>query len=408
VRLLVATTAFPLPERDGLDVLTAGLLRELRQRHEIALVAMVADDSDLARHGELCSELIPVRAPRSGLWARVHQEVSTLPNGRPVLAEQATEALMRPFLRAIDEFRPDIIHLIQSWTAELAAAAPGYPSVLSALDASGPNWDARIQQRTGRLRRYLGRRERSRMLRYERDCYPAVDRVVLVTEEDSELVRTTSPRSRVATVTNGINADHWRRPKDLPREDGLIVFTGNLTYAPNISAALFAAREIMPIIRETNRNARLRLVGRDPAPQLMALDGEYVEVTGTVPDLRPHLWSASAYMCPMTEGSGVKNKLLEAMAAGCPCVATPRAAFGLDVINNQHVLFGDDAAALARQAARVLGDKRLSEALTDASLSRIEELSWAAAARSYERIYAEIVAERSMGSEPPQMRPPGT
>jgi glycosyltransferase involved in cell wall biosynthesis len=395
LRLLVATTAYPLPERDGLDLLTAGLLRQLRIRHQVRLVAMVRDDSNTDRHAEVCDDLVPVHAPRSGLWARLHQEVMTLPTRRPILAEQATEALSRPVARAAEAFKPDLVHFIQSWTAELVRAVPDAATVLSALDASGPNWRERIEQRGTPIARYLGRRELSRMLRYERDCYPRVDRVVMVTEEDSALVRAISPRSRVSTVSNGIDARHWKRPADLEREPGLVVFTGNLAYPPNVSAALFAAREVLPRLRQMRPHAHLRLVGRDPDPQILALDGSDIEVTGTVPDVRPHLWEASAYVCPMTGGSGVKNKLMEAMAAGCPCVATARATFGLGLRNEEHVLLGERPNELAHQLDRVLSDASLATGLSAHAASRIEALTWEAVAQAYEQIYAEVLADRS-------------
>jgi hypothetical protein len=210
LRLLVATTAYPLPERDGLDLLTAGLLRELRSRHEILLLAIVDETSELNRYGEICEDLVPVHLPRTGRWGRLHQEMVTLPTHRPVLAEQATEALTGPVSRAVRDFQPHLVHLIQAWTAELVLCAPGLPTVLSALDASGPNWEERIKYRSTAQSRYLARQELSRMLRYERTVFPLVGRVVLVTEHDSELVQTQSPRSRVATITNGIDAKYWR------------------------------------------------------------------------------------------------------------------------------------------------------------------------------------------------------
>ena len=112
-----------------------------------------------------------------------------------------------------------------------------------------------------------------------------------------------------------------------------------------------------------------------------------------MPDVRPHLWAGSAYLCPMTGGSGVKNKLMEAMAAGCPCAVTPRAAFGLGVIGGEHLLLGERAEELARQTSRVLNDDSISAALAETALRRIDELSWSAAAQAYEQIYAEVIAE---------------
>jgi polysaccharide biosynthesis protein PslH len=394
LRLLVATTAYPLPERDGLDLLTAGLLRELQSRHEILLLAIVKETDDLERHREICRDLVAVHEPRTGRWGRLHQELVTTPTRRPILAEQATEALSGPVSRAIHEFKPDLVHLIQPWTAELALRAPGLPTVLSALDASSPNWEERIAHRRTVSARYLARRELSRMLNYERTVFPLVSRVVLVTEHDSSLVRTQSPRSRVATITNGIDAHYWRRPEGTPRDPGLVVFTGALSYPPNVSAAVFAAHEVLPRLREKVPNAHLRLVGRDPASEVRSLAGSQVEVTGTVADLRPHLWEASAYVCPMTGGSGVKNKLLEALASGCPSVATSRATLGLDIEDGVHLLVRESAQALADGLGELLDNATFAQRLSLAGTARARDLSWAAAAQSYEKIYEEVLAER--------------
>lgn len=394
MRLLVATTAYPLPEKDGLDLLTAGLLRELRSRHEILLLAIVNETSELERHGEICGDLVAVHEPRTGRWGRLHQELVTMPTRRPILAEQATEALSGPVSRAVHEFQPDLVHLIQAWTAELVLCAPGLPTVLSALDASGPNWEERIKYRSTARSRYLARRELSRMLRFERKVFPLASKVVLVTDHDSDLVQTQSPRSKIATITNGIDANYWRRPDGATRYPGLVVFTGALSYPPNVSAAVFAANEVLPRLQEKIPNAHLRLVGRDPAPEVRSLAGSQVEVTGTVADLRPHLWEASAYLCPMTGGSGVKNKLLEALASGCPSVATPRATFGLDIKDGVHLLVRESSQALANGLEELLGNATFAERLSLAGAARAKDMSWAAAARSYEEVYAEVLAER--------------
>ena len=81
------------------------------------------------------------------------------------------------------------------------------------------------------------------------------------------------------------------------------------------------AERIMPLVRLEIPDAELRIVGRNPGPRIRG-------AIANVPDLRPYLWSAAAYACPMDSGTGIKNKLLEAMAAGAPAVATPLATQG--------------------------------------------------------------------------------
>jgi glycosyltransferase involved in cell wall biosynthesis len=132
---------------------------------------------------------------------------------------------------------------------------------------------------------------------------------------------------------------------------------------------------------------RLVLAGRDPAPAVRALASEAVEVTGTLPDLRPLLWSAGAYLCPMRTGTGVKNKLLEALAAGAPAVATPLAAAGLGLTDGRDALVTDSARGLAGAVVRVLSDAALRDALSSAGRAQASLLSWNRVVTAYEEVY---------------------
>ena len=96
----------------------------------------------------------------------------------------------------------------------------------------------------------------------------------------------------------------------------------------------------MPLVRRELPEAHLTIAGRNPGPAVRALE----HVVPDVPDLRPYLWGAAVYACPMVSGTGIKNKLLEAMAAGAPAVATSLATQGIDA---RHVLVADSDAEFA-------------------------------------------------------------
>lgn len=391
MRVLVATTSFPLPVRDGLRLQLAGLLRELSQRHEVVLVAVTGAQDDVDAAPQVCRHLVQVP------WSydrrrRVQQELRTLRSGRPVLADQVTSsALPAAVVDAVRTYRPDVLHLSPGWLAELVDLVD-LPTVLAPLDASGPNWLADLDVDSTRLRRYLSRRELRRMLVLEREVYPRADAVVVVTERDASLLQEGNPALQPHVVTNGVDAAAWSRPEQAGRRDAsLLVFSGAMGYPPNVAAAVFAAREVLPRVRRHVSTARLRIVGRDPSPEVLALAGDGVEVTGTVEDVRPHLWEAGAYVCPMRGGSGVKNKLMEALAAGAPCVVTPLATAGLDLVDGDDVLVGEDAEALADAAASLLRDPARAERLGAAGAGRARALSWQRAADGYEDVYEAAV-----------------
>ena len=165
-----------------------------------------------------------------------------------------------------------------------------------------------------------------------------------------------------------------------------------MSYAPNVLAAEFLARQVFPLVRAGLPEARLAIVGRKPSPRINALaqlDG--VEVTGEVPDVVPWLAGSRVYACPMVSGTGIKNKLLEAMAAGAPCVVTPLALQGLTAEPGRDVLVGADAEELAAQLVRVLTDDELASRLGPAGRAYVlANHDWSAVARSYERVYDEV------------------
>lgn len=189
MRILVGSTSFPLPVTDGLRLQLAGLLRELRREHEVVLVAQVRDGDALAAAAEVCTRLVAV-PQRTSRAPRLRHELATSLSRRPVLAQQVTAS---PFAAAVVEAvrleRPDVVHLTPGWTAELAGRLGGTPVVLAPLDASGPNWDAEIAARTSPVGRYLSRRERTRLQRFEATRYADCAEIVVVTDRDAELLR---------------------------------------------------------------------------------------------------------------------------------------------------------------------------------------------------------------------------
>jgi glycosyltransferase involved in cell wall biosynthesis len=173
---------------------------------------------------------------------------------------------------------------------------------------------------------------------------------------------------RAAVVPNGVDTTFWSRTTRTLGTDG-IVFTGAMSYAPNVDTAVHLARVILPLVRREIPTARLTIVGRDPTPAVLAtaeLPG--VTVTGYVDDVRPYLEGAAVFAAPLRFGSGIQNKLLEAMSMEVPAVVSTLAADGLRTVDGALppivIADGDDATADAIVATlrRVAADPRPDEA----------------------------------------------
>jgi glycosyltransferase involved in cell wall biosynthesis len=151
---------------------------------------------------------------------------------------------------------------------------------------------------------------------------------------------------------------------------------------------------VFPLVRRMVPGSRVVLVGREPAPRVRALKNlAGVEVVGEVPDMRPWLSRAGVYACPMQSGTGIKNKLLEAMANGLAVVATPLALQGLSVTPGTEVLVGNDEGALADHLARLIEDRELADRIGAAGRAYVRtHHTWAAVAAEYVRVYREVIS----------------
>jgi polysaccharide biosynthesis protein PslH len=230
------------------------------------------------------------------------------------------------------------------------------------------------------LKRTYARRTASLLKRAEKQMLHACDAHVAVSEQDRDALLANSGPSGLASgsievIENGVDTAYfsdvhleaayarWQQASSrdyswmegsAPLGDGTgsrrrLLFVGAMDYHGNIEAVTRFAREAWPRIRQECPELRLTIVGRKPTPAVASLQtaSSGIEVTGTVPDVRPYYREAFAAVVPLRMGSGTRLKILEAMAAGVPVVSTPLGAEGLDVMPQSNILIADTDRELA-------------------------------------------------------------
>jgi glycosyltransferase involved in cell wall biosynthesis len=151
---------------------------------------------------------------------------------------------------------------------------------------------------------------------------------------------------------------------------------------------------VLPRVRAAVPNAQLVLAGRSPSNAVTALGGPGIEIVADAPDLRPLLQRAAVFACAMESGTGIKNKLLEAMACGAAAVATPLAAQGLGARDAEQLLIAAAGDRFADAVVRLLRDAALRARLGAAAREHVlAHRSWTAVADAYEALYTEIRRE---------------
>ena len=173
--------------------------------------------------------------------------------------------------------------------------------------------------------------------RWERSLKKRADTTVYVSPVDAS-----AAGADALVIPNGVYPPAEALRESLAQHDQpCIGFLGNMGYHPNVLGALNLHNNIFKPLKKRYRNLRLKIIGRNPAPEILALRARDVEVTGTVPDIWEHIHSVDAFVFPMDNGAGLQNKILEAMWAGKPVVTTSICAGSVGAKIGQEIICQD-------------------------------------------------------------------
>jgi polysaccharide biosynthesis protein PslH len=394
--VLVIDRSPPVSMTQGNDLIARHLFPRLRRDHHLALVAPVVGSADEARHSvaELFDEvvLVPRAARPSAILGALEPALARRGLRIQGRVDSAAAARMRHEIRGLLRTRTvDVVHVRQLPEAGFAADLGPSPALLELVDSEAL---AAARAAGGGVRRAL-RRFAAREV--ERRAIRPFRVVTVVAEADAAALRGLgSARGEVVVVPNGVDAEVFRPSPDLRVDPDAIAFSGAMSFPPNVDAVTWFARAVLPRIRAARPAATFTIVGRDPAPavrELAALPG--VIVTGTVDDVRPYLGGSAVVVAPMRSGSGIKNKVLEALAMSRPVVATSVAVEGLATVAGRDLVVADGAAGVAEAVTGLLADPGRAEELGRNGRRLVEgTYTWDACAERYRAIYAELAAGR--------------
>ena len=406
MRILWLKSDLLLPLDKGGKLRTWHLMRHLARRHHITYLAFAEPDTPRAhidgmREVAAQVETIPRADPPKGS-ARFYLDaarhlVDPLPYAvgkyRSVAYRRRLEALLasQRFDLIVCDFLVPVVNL--------PATLP-CPAVIFTHNVESEIWRRHAETKSQPILKAAMASQYRRMLRFERRALARFDGVLAVSNADRAAFDRLYPgavRQPAHVVPTGVDIEYF----DASPSDGAsktLVFTGSMDWLPNEDAMLFFCRDILPLIRAEEPEARLAIVGRSPTPAVKALAQEYdVEVTGRVDDVRPFMRAASVYVVPLRVGGGTRLKIFEAMAMGKAVVSTTVGAEGLPVTHGEHLLLADEPRAFARGVVRLLRDVERRRQLEQAARALVvERYDWSAVAGELEQALVRVARQGAL------------
>lgn len=390
MNLLFVTSRFPYPPTTGDRLRALQQLKWLSRRHRITLVSLAAATPTPTAMEALkpyCAELklVPFRW-WEGLGQLGRRLFSSLPLQVALYENRELRATLETLL-AEEHF--DLLHMQSARSTLNLPARVAIPRVLDLIDALSVNMTGRCRHDRGPAR-WLAGLEAGRLRRYESRLCRQWDRLTLVSAQDREAI---GPWANLCLNPNGVD------PEDFPyvaegRTRDEILFTGNLGYFANVEAAIWFNREVFPRIRARRPEVKWLLVGARPHRSLLSLARKDpgIEVQADVERMHPYLARASLAVAPIRTGSGQSLKVLEAMAAGTPLVATPFAVRELAVESGRHLWLAGEPEAFADQVLSLLEDPLRAQTLAASARALVEsQYTWRQAVEQLEHLYQDLL-----------------
>jgi len=387
------------PTTKGGHIRTLEMLKRIATRHEVHYAAFDENPDGEGRRlsSQYCTKVytVPHRPPSRTSLAFAAQLARGVFSNLPVaIFRYKSSGMARLLTEIIGKEKFDSI------VCDFITPSINFPSLSSSVvfehNVETVLWRRHAQNARNTAERLYLNLQARRMFRYEGDVCRAARHVIAVSGEDASQLGTMFGIEPVSSIPTGVDVDYFTPREATPRQG--LVFVGSMDWLPNIDGMRWFCQDVLPLIRARRPDCRLSVVGRSPTREILRLADRdpLIEITGTVPDVRPWLWNAALSVVPLRIGGGTRMKIYEAMAARTPVVSTTIGAEGLEVNPLRDICIADDAPGFAEQCLGLLADEDLRDSIASAAWSLVDrEFGWDRIARRFEAIL-----EKYSGTKP--------
>ncbi len=354
MKLFVITSRIPYPLEKGDKLRIFHQMKELSKNHQIYLCALQSSNKKDDKQAyevlnKFCEEVHFIKLSAIQIALSLFKSLFT---GTPFQTALFTDVKAKLKVRdLINSISPNHIYCQLTRAAEYVRSE-NRTKTLDYMDAFSKGMERRAKN-TNLFSSWIYSWEASKQKKYEQEIFSSFNSHCIITEEDQKCIDT-KHKKEIKIIRNGVDFNYFTPQYTSIKYD--IVFVGNMGYAPNIDAAQFLCNDILPLIKKEIPSIKVLLAGAEPSLTVQNLKSESVDVSGWLKDIRTAYSESNIFIAPMRIGTGLQNKLLEAMAMNKACVTTPLANKALKAPKNS-ISIGITAQELADECILLLNNK---------------------------------------------------
>jgi len=393
LKILFIANRFPYPPYRGDKLKIYNLASVLSQKHEIHLITFAEQKSDYKHVNEVSHIFSKIKIVNLPKWKSVFNVAIGMFGDLPLQVNYFKSARFRKELKQIlSENTYDAIHVQHLRMAQYAISYKEQYRILDLPDAFSLYWQRRKEVKHNIFSRLIDDVESERVLKYEAYILNQFNLNLVCSSEDLKFLKRTHKSGQIKLLPNGVDTNKFKPIDHDYGQNDVLLFTGNMDYAPNVDAVIYFVEEVFPLIRTKFPEVRFVIAGQRPLDKVKALEKvPGVSVTGFIPDLSDMYNSASVVVAPLRFGAGTQNKVLEAMAMGIPVVCSNIGFEGLGIEDGEGAFMRTNQATFATQVCILLDDGSLRQAtgMMGAEVIR-KRFSWDTIAHTLESYFMKV------------------
>lgn len=356
-KLVVFLSRFPYPLEKGDKLRAFHQLKSLSQKFDIYLICTTEVKISKENYNQLvsfCKEIHIFKLNKIFIFFNLFKALFT---NIPFQVAYFTQRKIKIKVNTIlDELNPDLIYCQLIRPAEYVKNYHFCFKTIDLMDALSVGMERRIKKANFFLR-FIFKEEAIRLKKYERQILNYFEKSIIISEQDKNYILHPKDKN-IHVVPNGIDESFSKCEIDISKKFD-IVFTGNMSYHPNIEASNYIIEKIFPEMLKSFPDFKVLLSGSNPSSKIKNKFPDSIHISGWVDDIRMSYLKSKIFVAPLFSGSGMQNKILEAMALGIPCITTSLVNNAILAKNKIEILIADDINAICKAIHELMKDEHL-------------------------------------------------
>jgi len=368
-RILIITSRFPFPLEKGDKLRIYHQLKYLSKYHEIHLVSLNTERKisalSINEVNKYCAKVHIINISR---LTQIINIIKSFFKKEPLqVGYFYSKKAHAKIQKIIKKTNPDWCYAQLIRTAKYIQNENN--NIIDYMDAFSKGIERRIDKFPWIIKPII-KREYEITKKYESNIFNHFKYHTIITNNDRQYINHINAE-KIKIIPNGVDTNYFKpNPKKIKKFD--IVFVGNMSYPPNIEAAIYICKSILPIIQKKHPKCRVLIGGINPHDRVQKLQNKNITISGWTRDIREIYASGKIFVAPMFIGTGLQNKLLEAMAMGMPCVTTELANNAL-LANSSQIIIANNELDFANACISILQNDNISSKITQNALRFIKE-----------------------------------